>query len=289
MKNKRAIVWFRNDLRLHDNEALQEAMQNAHEIIPIYVFDERTFRGKTSFGFPRTGKYRLKFILESVADLRKNLRERGSELYIRIGKPEDVITDIAQNTKTSWVFCNRERTSYELRVQDKLEQKLWSIGQELRFCRGKMLYHTADLPFPVTHTPDTFSQYRKEVERMTAVREPFPMPSKIDKTTAEIAFGEIPTLKDFGFEDFETDQRSALPFKGGETEGLKQLNYYLWDTNLVKTYEDTRNGLMGRDYSSKFSAFLSHGCLSPKMIYYELKKYEAQRGEIGRASCRERV
>ena len=122
MKNKRAIIWFRNDLRLHDNEALQDALRNVDEIIPVYVFDERVFRGKTSFGFPKTGKFRLKFILESVADLRKNLRERGSELYIRIGKPEDIITDIALNIKSSWVFCNRERTSNELRVQDKLEQ-----------------------------------------------------------------------------------------------------------------------------------------------------------------------
>ncbi len=279
MKNKRAIVWFRNDLRLHDNEALQDAIRNADEVIPVYIFDERVFRGKTSFGFPKTGKFRLKFILESVADLRKNLRERGSDLYIRIGKPEDVVTEMAQKVKSSWVFCNRERTEEEVRVQDILEQKLWTIGQELRFCRGKMLYHTADLPFPVTHTPDTFSQYRKEVERMTAVREPFPTPSKIDKTTAELVAGDMPTLEDFGFADFSSDTRSAFPSIGGETEGLKRLRHYLWDTNLVKTYEETRNGLVGIDYSSKFSAYLSQGCLSPKMVYHELKKYEKQRGD----------
>jgi deoxyribodipyrimidine photo-lyase len=137
MKNKRAIVWFRNDLRLHDNEALQDAIRNADEVIPVYIFDERVFRGKTSFGFPKTGKFRLKFILESVADLRKNLRERGSDLYVRIGKPEDVVTEMAQQVKSSWVFCNRERTEEEVRVQDTLEQKLWAVGQELRFCRGK--------------------------------------------------------------------------------------------------------------------------------------------------------
>ena len=279
MKNKRAIVWFRNDLRLHDNEALQDALQNAHEVIALYVFDERIFKGETKFGFPKIGKYRTKFILESIANLRENLRARGSELYIRVGKPEEIIAEIALNVKTSWVFCNRERTNDEVRVQDRLEQKLWSIGQELRYCRGKMLYHTADLPFPVTHTPDTFSQFRKEVERMTAVREPFPTPETLEKTTAELDAGDIPTLNDFGFTDFEIDERSAVPFLGGETEGLKRLKHYLWDTNLVKSYEDTRNGLMGSDYSSKFSVYLSQGCLSPKMIFNELKKYEAERGD----------
>lgn len=279
MKNKRAIVWFRNDLRLHDNEALQDAMRNADEVIPIYVIDERVFRGKTSFGFPKTGKFRLRFILESLADLRQNLRNCGSELYVRIGKPEEIVFDIAQQAKTSWVFCNRERTAEELHVQDNLEQKLWRIGQELRYCRGKMLYHTGDLPFPVNHTPDTFAQYRKEVERITPVREPFPTPNRIGNTSFDLQIGEIPHLSDFGFDEFEHDERAVLPFKGGETEGLKRLKYYLWDTNLVKTYEETRNEMIGGDYSSKFSAYLGQGCLSPKMIYNELKKYEAERGD----------
>lgn len=279
MKNKRAIVWFRNDLRLHDNEALQEALRSADEVIPIYVIDERVFRGKTSFGFPKAGKFRQRFMLESIADLRQNLRALGSELYVRIGKPEEIVFDMALQAKTSWVFCNRERTDEELRIQDKLEQKLWTIGQELRFCRGKMLYHTADLPFPVNHTPDTFTQYRKEVERVTPVREPFPTPHAIPKTSFEFASGDIPTLSDFGYSEFEPDNRAVLPFQGGETEGLKRLKYYLWDSNLVKTYEETRNEMIGGDYSSKFSAYLSLGCLSPKMIYQELKRYEKARGE----------
>ena len=66
--------------------------------------------------------------------------------------------------------------------------------------------------------------------------------------------------------------------RGGETEALKRLKYYLWDTDLIKKYEETRNGLVGGDYSSKFSAYLAQGCLSPKQIYFELKKYEAERG-----------
>ncbi|MEL7427782.1 MAG: deoxyribodipyrimidine photo-lyase, partial [Bacteroidota bacterium] len=44
---RRAIVWFRQDLRIHDNEALQNAMRMADEIIPVYIFDERVFKGRT--------------------------------------------------------------------------------------------------------------------------------------------------------------------------------------------------------------------------------------------------
>ena len=163
MYTKRAIVWFRQDLRLHDNEALQDALASADEIMPVYVFDERVFSGKTRFGFPKTDKFRARFIIESVQDLRKTLRSLGSDLIIRKGKPEEILFELARDIKANWIFCNRERTQEEVDVQDVLERNLWSIGREIRFSRGKMLYYTADLPFPVTHTPDTFTQFRKKL------------------------------------------------------------------------------------------------------------------------------
>lgn len=69
-----------------------------------------------------------------------------------------------------------------------------------------------------------------------------------------------------------------IDFKGGETAGLERLRYYLWETKAVQTYKETRNGLIGSDYSTKFSAWLAQGCLSPKMIYQEVKAFEAEYG-----------
>jgi deoxyribodipyrimidine photo-lyase len=276
---RRAIVWFRQDLRLHDNEALQAALANAYEVIPVYVFDERVMLGETQFGFRKTNKHRAKFIIESIADLRASLRKLNSDLIVRMGKPEEILFELAKEFKTSWIFCNRERTEEEAEVQDALENKLWSIGQEMRYSRGKMLYYTADLPFPIQHTPDVFTQFRKEVERIVPIREPIPRPTKSFNPVA-IGFdaGVIPTLEDFQFDSFEADQRAALNFKGGETEGLKRLQYYLWDTGMVKNYKETRNELIGGDFSSKFSPWLAHGCISPKQVYHELKRFEAAKG-----------
>ncbi|MEM1218865.1 MAG: DASH family cryptochrome [Bacteroidota bacterium] len=279
MHRHRSIVWFRQDLRLHDNEALTNALSHSQEVIPVFVFDPRVFQGTTDkYGFPKTGRYRARFILESVADLRASLKKLGSELIIRIGKPEEVIFELARQCRTSWVFCNRERTQEEMDVQDALEQNLWSIGQEIRYSRGKMLYYTADLPFPVTQTPDIFTQFRKEVERFVKVREPLPAPDKkFPPLTVALDAGNVPTLEDFGHESFDHDPRGVLPFQGGEREGIRRLRHYLWDTDHAATYKETRNGLIGADYSTKFSPYLAQGCLSPKMIYWELKKYEQER------------
>lgn len=272
-----AIVWFRNDLRLHDNEALTNALRIAEEIVPVYIFDERVFKGKTRFGFPKTGKFRAKFTIESVEDLRASLRKCGSELLVRVGKPEDILPDMVRACKASWVVCNRERTQEEVAVQDALEHNLWGSGVELIYTRGKMLYHTQDLPAPVQHTPDVFTQFRKENENITPVRPPLPAPSKIKKYSAELESGVVPTLEDFGHSEFSTHPNAALEIRGGETEGLRRLQHYLWGTDAIATYKETRNGLLGADYSSKFSPWLAMGCLSPKYIYAEIRKYELQR------------
>ena len=278
MQKRRAIVWFRQDIRLHDNEALTDALKHADEVIPVYVFDERVFKGKTRYGFPKTGVFRAKFILESVQDLKNNIRLLGNELIVRFGKPEEEIFEIAKQAKTSWVFCNRERTDEEVFVQDALEKNLWSIGQEMRCSRGKMLYYTADLPFPVTHTPDSFSQFRKEVERFIPIREPLPRPqAPMNPPSILLDPGQIPSLQDFGLMKYKADPRSAFHFKGGETEGLKRLHSYLWEEEALLTYKKNRDNLLGENYSTKFSPWLTQGCLSPKTIYAEIKKFKEQR------------
>ena len=230
-----------------DNEALTHALQSAEEVVPVYIFDPRVFQATTRFGFDKTGPYRARFIIESIRDLRQSLQRLGSDLYVRIGKPEDELFRLARQLKSSWIFCNRERTQEEVDVQDALERNLWSIGQEIIYSRCKMLYYTQDLPFPVTHTPDVFTAFRKEVERFVPVRAPIPSPEAADfnPLSIELDMGEIPSLEDFGHSSTEPDKRSVLPFRGGETEGLKRLAYYLWDSDLIGEYKETRKRTAG--------------------------------------------
>ena len=272
---KRGILWFRQDLRLHDHEALHEALLHVDEIIPVYVFDTTLFHGISSFGFKKIDKYRTRFIIESVSVLREQIRKKGGELIIRIGTPQDEIFNIAREYKTNWVFCNRERTQEEVKVQDALEKRLWTIGQEMRYSRGKMLYYTADLPFPVTQTPDIFTHFRKEVEKIVSIRKPLPVPDLKDRfLTSNIERGEIPDYQDLGFENENGREAEINYFPGGEVEALKRLHRYIWEDESLKTYKQTRNGLLGLNYSSKLSPYLAQGCISPKTIYCEIEKYE---------------
>jgi deoxyribodipyrimidine photo-lyase len=276
MSKRHAIVWFRRDLRLHDNQALTDALHHADEVLPIYIFDPRKWRGTLAHtGLPKTGGHRARFILESVADLRKSLRAKGSDLIIRVDLPEEILPELASECRATGVFCNRERTAEELEVQNAVEASLWAIGREVYYSRGKLLYYTSDLPFPITQTPDVFTQFRKETERITPVRAPLPTPAKVPFIYNDrIALGELPTLSEFGIPEPIRDERAAINWQGGETAGLDRLAYYLFETQAISTYKETRNGLIGSDYSTKFSAWLAYGCLSPKQIYQEVKAFE---------------
>uniref|UniRef100_K7FMD1 Cryptochrome DASH n=2 Tax=Pelodiscus sinensis TaxID=13735 RepID=K7FMD1_PELSI len=89
--------------------------------------------------------------------------------------------------------------------------------------------------------------------------------------------GCIPMPEEFGLKEPLADPRTAFPCSGGETQALMRLQHYFWDTNLVASYKETRNGLIGIDYSTKFAPWLALGCISPRYIYEQIRKYEKER------------
>src|ERR1022692_2599800 len=103
MNERTILVWFRNDLRIHDNEILLEAVRRADKVLPVYCFDPYYFKKNTS-GESKTGNIRARFLLESVADLRKNLRNIKGELIIRIGNPAEILPKLAEQYHVNEVY-----------------------------------------------------------------------------------------------------------------------------------------------------------------------------------------
>jgi deoxyribodipyrimidine photo-lyase len=270
---KRSIVWFKTDLRLHDNETLVEALAQSDEVIPVYCLDESHFE-TTEFGFKKTGNFRARFLLESLVDLDQNLRAIGSGLTIVRGKPEVEIIEVAKKYKVQKVFAKKEVAYEERQVQERVEKELWKIQCLFETFSTSTLYHAQDLPFSLKDIPDVFTTFRKAVEKESTIRKVFSKPANVN--SPEIDAVRLPELDELGLENVRLDDRAALHFKGGETEGYKRLNYYLFETKAISQYKETRNGLTGADYSSKFSAWLSLGCLSPREIYDEIKRYETE-------------
>ena len=268
MRNKKAIVWFQKDLRLHDNEALSEAFVNSDEVIPVYVFDSREFLGKTwNFEFQKTAYGRTHFLIDAVRSLRDNLRKHGSDLVIRFGIVEEELFSLARMLNVDAVYCNRERTYEEVKIQEELEKKLWTIGREIRYSRGKMMYYTSDLPFPITHTPENFSSFRKSVERYTRIRNPLPIPAITSFKREDILHLEdIPT----GLTHIPKDALMPDIFEGGEEAALGFMD------KLIESYSNTKD-LESAQYSfDKMLPWLSSGCISAKMVFHKIRTADEQ-------------
>jgi deoxyribodipyrimidine photo-lyase len=265
---KTAILWFRNDLRLYDNPALKAALETAEEIVPVYVIDERHLQ-KDRWGFVRTGPYRLQFLLESLADLKEHLREKGANLLIKRGIPETVLPELAARYQTGAIFAAREYAHEEVRMEEMLRTNL-----DLRVYHSSPLVHPDDVPFAGDNTPDVFTAFRKKVEKYAEIRPAVPTPESI--VIPELPDTPVPTFPELGMEQVPTDERGVLTFKGGAVAGDDRLDHYLWGSDAVATYKETRNGLIGADYSTKFSPWLANGSMSPRTIYHELERYEQE-------------
>ena len=277
MSDKTILVWFRKDLRIHDNEILIEAIRKGDRIIPVYCFDPRQFE-ITNFQTRKTGLIRTRFLLESVANLRKFFNDAGGDLLIKLGQPEVILPELVAKYRVNEVYHHREVASEETIVSAAVESALWKLKINLKHFIGHTLYHKEDLPFPINNIPDIFTSFRKKVERDGSVRPCHETPVTMsfpDNLEASV----LPSLNALGFDENEpVDSRSVMQFEGGETEALQRMQDYFWGTNAVQSYKQTRNGLLGSDYSSKFSAWIALGCLSPREIYWEIKKYEQVHG-----------
>jgi deoxyribodipyrimidine photo-lyase len=272
---KTSIIWFKSDLRLTDNETLIKAIVQSEQIIPVYCFDDAHYE-TTKYGFKKTGNFRAQFLLESLNDLDANLRKIGSGMLIVKGKPEVEIPKLVSHYKAQKVFAKREVAFEEKQTEKLVQDELFKLRCELQTFSTSTLYHAEDLPFSIKDIPDVFSNFRKKIEKDAQIRKSFAAPTAI--TSPEIPKMNLPTLEDLGLEFSEIDSRAAIQFKGGENEATARLNHYFYETQCLSTYKETRNGMVGENYSSKFSAWLAHGCISPRFIYEEIKKYEKQFG-----------
>ncbi|XP_024025530.1 cryptochrome DASH, chloroplastic/mitochondrial [Morus notabilis] len=286
-----AIVWFRNDLRVLDNEALYKAWISSREVLPVYCVDPRLFGSTYYFGFPKTGALRAQFLMECLADLQKNLMKRGLNLLIQHGKPEEILPTLAKTLGAHTVYAQKETCSEELNVETLVSKGLQKVvlqsssGQtnrpsstknpKLHLVWGTTMYHIDDLPFYANSLPDVYTQFRKAVEAKCTVRSCIKIPTSLGPPPSIDDWGCVPSIEQFGLSSKNVSK--GMTFIGGESAALSRVYDYFWKKDLLRKYKETRNGMLGPDYSTKFSPWLASGSLSPRLIYEEVKRYENER------------
>ncbi|KAK0656296.1 DNA photolyase, FAD-binding/Cryptochrome [Cercophora newfieldiana] len=252
--------------------------------------------------YPRCGRHRAEFIGSAVWDLKKSLEALESGLVIRVGIIADVVRDLAKGLEKNghpvgavWM------TSHE-GTEEKADEKAVAslcegIGAQCKIWEDeKYFIDDRDVAGEPKDLANVFTTYRKDCEPLREKPRPvlpppklgslpkFPESSVIPPQGAPFV---IPETED-GLRDalvkpvasilenqpkFPEGAKSAHPFKGGETYARSRL-HDLIESGKMKEYKDTRNGLTGTDFSTKLSAYLSHGCITARQIHHALLGYE---------------
>jgi len=282
------LLWFTQDLRLHDNAAIEHVNQlsddHKHRLVCLYCIDSTWFE-KDHFGNRSMGERRWQFLLESLRELAHGLQKLGQQLIVAKGIPSDIIDDILSRYAITTVVASQQ-TGYH-------EQQTWASLKaqhaHLPFVNIDTftLFSESQLPFSSGQLPTSFSQFRQSIESndetqqalqsMGALLTPMPqtLPSVLHITLREKHQYRVSA------DSTTSTYKTFHGFSGGEQQGWSQLKEY-FSGNAPSHYKETRNALGCEkeewQLSSKFSAWLANGCLSARQIVSAVNDYEQQHG-----------
>ena len=273
-KKPTAMVWLRNDLRAHDQKSFALAAKSGLKVIAYYSFDPQQYK-TTKWGFKKTDAYRAKFLIETLSDLKKTLNDLNISLIVDNIEPSTGIVNWVKTLNIKEIYFQKEWTQEERFVEDKLRSNLDS-EINLHSNYDQFLFHPEDISFKLNDLPEVFTQFRKQCEKNSFVRQ---LTEEISPLSKENLFDQsfsIPTLIDLGLDIKKSNPNSAFPFSGGTSQAKLRIQHYFWETKKLSFYKQTRNDLIGVDYSSKFSAWLANGSISPRQLYWEIISYEKE-------------
>lgn len=255
MSKSITLFWFRRDLRLHDNHGLYKALENATEVLPIFIFDNEILEQ-----LPKNDA-RVSFIYETLKSIQNELKSLGKNISIYYGKPIETFTKLFNEHKINAVYTNHDYEPYAQKRDIEIKTLCEQNNIDFNTYKDQVFFEKNDVvkadgnPYLV-YTP--YKNKWKECFRTT----PFPKYTSEDllKNCIETFPFNPVTLEEIGF---EISTIKVLPYKA--------------TPNLIEGYEDTRNFPAIEYGTSKLGPHLRFGTVSVREM---LKKAISQKNEI---------
>lgn len=183
VRSRSAVLWFKHDLRLDDHPALSAA-ETHRFVLPLYVFDRRILS--------RYSDDMLELLLFALEDLRKSLKEQGSNLMIRYGCAENVIKELVKEVKATDVFIEEE-VEYEMRQLIGVVKKTLETSSSLDWNLDIVMWRT---PFydvkNLKELPASYNDFKKQKLLPTSPL----LPATLPVVETELDWGPLPTFSD---------------------------------------------------------------------------------------------
>lgn len=224
------IFWFRRDLRLQDNAGLYQALRSGISVKPIFIFDKNILDKLNDKEDPR-----VSFIFNTIQDLRRQLKQLGSDLEIYYGSPTEIWEELASDEELQAVYTNRDYERYALQRDESVSTILSKRDIEFRTFKDHVIFEKGEILKDDGDPYVVFTPYkRKWLARLDSKH-------NISKPEESFYLKSYPTEKYFQhFLNFQSSSEIGLSEMGFE-ESQMAIPEPLVARSVIKKYDEQRD------------------------------------------------
>lgn len=266
----RGIVWFRRDLRLHDQPALTAACEACSDVIPLFVFDEPLLRSHVF------GSACVNFMLGCLQELTTALAGLGLTLRWRRGEPVDEVVGAAREWKADVVYWNRDYEPAAIERDRRVQLALAEQGIRTQTFKDHVVFEAEEIRGATGEPLQRYSAYRTRWWAKWQASKPSPLASPKLRAPVPLrsAPPALPSPVELGYD------RVVPWINPGERQARLRLQEFLGKS--IHTYGDGRNR-PGVDGSSRLSPHFRFGTLSVRTAVHEALSALAKGGRVSKA------
>lgn len=258
----KTIVWFRQDLRIHDNPAFEYASGKGH-VIPVYILDDTTAEQWKMGG---ASKWWLHHSLQSLSD---SLGALGQKLHIFLGNPSKVLSAVLDETQADGVVWNRCYEPHAIKRDSAIKESLTLSGIEVMSFNGNLLFEPWEIKNQQGNFFKVFTPFWKHcLQQYIPPFAPKKHAFAHNMQNPLHLSGEV-TLNDLKLLPTYPNWAHSFHWKPGENAALQRLDKFLEDA--VSDYKEHRD-FMAKPATSLLSPHLHFGEISPRYIFHKCQE-----------------
>lgn len=247
-KRKMVVVWFRRDLRWHDQHALFEAFQSGKKILPLFIFDKDILNR-----FEAPADPRINFIHSTLKQMWKDSEQR---FLVKYGTPLETFQSLLKDYEIEQVYVNRDYEPSAIKRDEVVAEYLAGQGVSFLDFKDQVIFEKNEvvkndgLPYTV-YTP-----YKNKW------LEHFNSEENIKPFESEKALKQLVNYR-FDFPSLE---------KIGQKESEIKIPEYDISKSLVSNYEEYRN-IPAKKGTTDLGIYLRFGVVSIREMIAKTKSY----------------
>lgn len=250
MYRKINIIWFRRDLRLHDNAALYHALKEGKPVLPVFIFDRHILDELTE-----QQDRRVEFIHQSLRQMQEQLVKMGSTLDVRYGFPHAVFEQLLRDYEIEKVFANHDYEPYAQKRDTAVKKLLEEHGVSFHTFKDQVIFEKDEVVKDDGQPYTVFTPYAK---RWKARLNAFYLSSYPVNNYFNAFYKQkpkpVPSLQSMGFLE------SGMPFPSSS-----------WKKEVISNYKEQRD-YPAINGTSRLSVHLRFGTISIRELAREAGK-----------------